>query len=153
MVARALWHLTPPENNGVETSKLTERHDGITEDTVTGGEAADAVLLSSVRTGCGAGWCRQAPNTAQTPSHPIITQTRPIQLHFPCFQRTIVVLTITMEVEIKWGIHRIASIFDVQIDYHDRWGWHGILHSNSYEGQILNTHQSCSQARRGPVGV
>ena len=24
MVARALWHLTPPENNGVETSKLTE---------------------------------------------------------------------------------------------------------------------------------
>ena len=49
MVARALWHLTPPENNGVETSKLTERHDGITEDTVTGGEAADAVLLSSVQ--------------------------------------------------------------------------------------------------------
>ena len=58
--------------------------------------------VSSGRTGCGAGWCRQAPNTAQTPSHPIITQTRPIQLHFPCFQRTIVVLTTTMEVEIKW---------------------------------------------------
>ena len=112
--------------------------------------------VSSGRTGCGAGWCRQAPNTAQTPSHPIITQTRPIQLHFPCFQRTIVVLTTTMEVEIKWGIHRIASIFDVQIDYHDRWGWHGILHLNSYEGQILNTHQSCFPGEAGTrrsVGV
>ena len=34
--------------------------------------------------------------------YPTNTQTRPIQLHFPCFQRTIVVLTTTMEVEIKW---------------------------------------------------
>ena len=42
------------------------------------------------------------------------TITRPIQLHFPCFQRTIVVLTITMdwtELEIKWGIsiYRLSS--------------------------------------------
>ena len=159
MVARALWHLTPPENNGVETSKLTEtrwyywRHCDRRRSCWCGVVIQCPVSGLVVVRG-GAGRRPTQPRPHPIPGlYPTFTQPRPIQLHFPCFQRTIVVLTITMEVEIKWGIRRIASIFDVQIDYHDRWGWHGILHSNSYEGQILNTHQSCSQARRGPVGV
>ena len=71
MVARALWHLKPPENNGVKTRD--------NRDTMvlqkTRWQAAKLLMrccypVSSGRTGCGAGWCRQAPITAQTPSHP-----------------------------------------------------------------------------------
>ena len=151
MVARALWHLKPPENNCVKTRDNRDRDTMVLQKT----RWQEAKLLkrccypvSSGRTGCGAGWCRQAPNTAQTPSHP-----RTVSHHHQTNTTSLSLLSADdCRPHHNNGLNRIGNQmgnFNQYTDYHhDRLG---ILHS--YEGQILNTHQSCSQARRGAAGV
>ena len=55
-----------------------QRHDGITEDTVTGGEAADAVLLSSVQWQDWL-WCGVVQAGAQHSPDPIPSHHHPDQ--------------------------------------------------------------------------